>query len=85
MEQEEKTVDIVVQEYEQKLTELENQKNEEIKKLKEEHAQEVRAIISGRKNPQEIKPTENEEEEKDFYTREIEKTKKKLKLIKEEK
>ena len=79
MEDEEKTVDIVVQEYEQKLTELENQKNEEIKKLKEEHAQEVRAIISGRKQPQE-KPTEDEEEDKDFFTKEIEKTKKNLKL-----
>ena len=79
MEDEEKTVDIVVQEYEQKLTDLENQKNEEIKKLKEEHAQEVRAIISGRKQPQE-KPTEDEEEDKDFFTKEIEKTKKNLKL-----
>ena len=76
--QEEKTIDIVVQEYEEKLKEQEKLKQEEIAKIREEHAQEIRAILSGKQIPQE-KPTE-EEEEKGFIATEIEKTKKKLKL-----
>ena len=77
--EDEKTVDIIVQEYEQKLQDLEETKNKEIANLKEEHAQEIRAIISGRQNPQIEKPTEDEEEE-DFFTKNLKQTRKNLKL-----
>lgn len=79
--EEEKTIDVVVQEYEDKITTLNSEHAEELKKLKEEHAKEIRAIISGRKNPQE-KGEPEEEEEKDFFTEEIEKTEKLLKIKK---
>lgn len=77
--QEEKTIDIVVQEYEQK---LENQRKEYEQKIKdqdEKHSKEIRAILSGKNSLVQEKPTE-EDEEKDFITLEIEKTKKNLKL-----
>ena len=79
--EEEKTIDIVVQEYEEKLKAKEKEVEETIARLKEEHAQEIRSIISGRTTPKSEKSTEEEEEEeKDFFTKEIEKTKAKLKI-----
>ena len=77
--QEEKTVDIVIQEYEQKMKQKEENYKKELQALKEENAKVVRAIISGRQSPQIQNPTE-EDEDKDFFTEEIEKTKKNLKL-----
>ena len=83
--EEEKTIDVVVQEYEDKITTLNSEHAEELKKLKEEHAQEIRAIISGRKNPKENVGNQEKDEPKDFFTTEIEKTEKLLKIKKEEK
>ena len=82
MEDTEKTVDVIVQEYEQKITNLEEEHKKEIAKLQEEHKQEIRSIISGRKNPTEVsKNVGNEEtEEKGFFETELDKTLKKLKL-----
>lgn len=77
--EEEKTIDIVVQEYEQKLEKQKQSYEEKLKEEKENHAKEIREIISGRKIPQENKPTE-EQEEKGFFATELEKTKQKLKL-----
>lgn len=82
--EEEKTIDVVVQEYEDKITTLNSEHAEELKKLKEEHAKEIRAIISGRKSIPENVGNQEEKEEKDFFTTEIEKTRKKLKIKKEE-
>lgn len=81
--EEEKTIDVVVQEYEEKLQKQQEDYEKKITELKETHNQEIRSIISGRKTPQEV-GIEKEEEKKDFFTEEIEKTRKKLKIKKEE-
>ena len=68
---EEKTLDVVIADYENK-----------IKELKEQHIKEIKTILSGRN--QESSNSKNvgndENEPKDFFTKEIEKTKEKLKL-----
>lgn len=83
--EEEKTIDVVVQEYEEKLEQQKKDYEEKLLKEKELHNQEIRAIISGRKNPPENVGTSKQEEPKDFFTTEIEKTEKLLKIKKEEK
>lgn len=84
MENEEKTVDVVVQEYEQQIAELKQEHEKELLKIKEEHKQEIRSIISGRKNPSEtskkVGNEEDDEEEKGFFETELDKTRKNLKL-----
>ena len=79
MEDEEKSVDVIVQEYEKKLQEQKEIYEKQLKEEQEKHNNEIRSIISGRKEPQ--NPVgEEEEEEKDFFANEIEKTMKNLKL-----
>ena len=79
--EEEKTLDVVVQEYEQKLEQQKLDYEKKISELQENHNQEIRSIISGRKVPQ-VKGEPQEEQEKDFFTDEIEKTEKLLKIKK---
>ena len=80
MENEEKSVDVIVQEYEKKLQEQKDDYEKRLKDEQEKHNQEIRSIISGKKELQNPVGEEDEEEEKDFFTIEIEKTKKNLKL-----
>ena len=79
-EEQEKTVDVVVQEYEKKLQEQKDDYEKKLKEEQENHNQEIRSIISGRTSPKVENPVGEEEEEQDFFTKEIEKTKKNLKL-----
>lgn len=79
--EEEKTLDVVVQEYEQKLEQQKQDYEKKISELQENHNQEIRSIISGRKVPQ-VKGEPQEEQPKDFFTDEIEKTEKLLKIKK---
>lgn len=79
--EEEKTLDVVVQEYEQKLEQQKLDYEKKISELQENHNQEIRSIISGRKVPQ-VKDEPQEEQPKDFFTDEIEKTEKLLKIKK---
>lgn len=83
--EEEKTIDVVVQEYEEKLEQQKKDYEEKLAKEKELHNQEIRAIISGRKNPKENVGNQEKDEPKDFFATEIEKTEKLLKIKKEEK
>ncbi len=80
--EEEKTIDVVVQEYEQKLQQQKEDYEKKLAEQQENHNQEIRAIISGRKNPKDVGKPEKEEPEKDFFTTEIEKTEKLLKIKK---
>lgn len=80
--EEEKTVDIVVAEYEQQISDLKAEHEKEISDLKKLHAQEVKGILSGKKisNPNSKNVGNEEEEKKSFLETEIDKTKKLLKL-----
>ena len=81
---EDKTLDTVVAEYEQKLKEKDEELNKKIEDLNKQHIEEIKSIISGRKTVVEKEVGKEKEEQKDFFTEEIEKTKKKLKIKKEE-
>ena len=92
---EEKTVETVVKEYEQKIadrekefiaekeqmkTDFENEK----KKLNEQHNKEVAEIIRGRKTIENVQE-KDEENDKSFFDKTVEETKKKLGITKGEK
>lgn len=83
MENEEKTIDVVVQEYEQKLQQQKDDYEKKLKEQQETHNQEIRSIISGRKNPSQEKTSRQEEDDdKDFFETELDKTLKNLKITK---
>lgn len=82
--EEEKTIDIVVAEYEKKLQEEKEKHEKEVNDLKKTHAEEVKSILSGRKTfGQKEVGKQDEDEKESFLDTEIKKTKKILK-IKEE-
>ena len=92
---EEKTVETVVKEYEQKIAdrekefiaEKEKMKNDfedEKKKLNEQHNKEVAEIIRGRKSIENVQE-KDEENDKSFFDKTVEETKKKLGITKGEK
>lgn len=82
--EEEKTIDIVVQEYEEKIKNLNEENEQKIKDLKEEHAKEIRMILTGKKIDTSKNVGNEEEQKEDFFTSEIRKTKKLLKIKEEE-
>ena len=92
---EEKTVETVVKEYEQKIAdrekefiaEKEKMKNDfeiEKKELTEQHNKEVAEIIRGRKSIENVQE-KDEENDKSFFDKTVEETKKKLGITKGEK
>ena len=76
---EEKTLDVVVSEYEKKLEKQRETYESQIRVINENHAKEIRAILSGEKIDT-SKTGKKDDEEKSFFAKEIEKTKEKLKL-----
>ena len=91
---EEKTVETVVKEYEQKIAEREKEfiaekekmKNDfesEKKQLNEQHNKEVAEIIRGRKSIENVQE-KGEENDKSFFDKTVEETKKKLGITKGE-
>ena len=93
---EEKTVETVVKEYEQKIAdrekefiaEKEKMKSDfekEKKELNEQHNKEVAEIIRGRKTIENVQEKDDEENDKSFFDKTVEETKKKLGITKGEK
>ena len=92
---EEKTVETVVKEYEQKIADREKEFiaekekmksdfEDEKKKLNEQHNKEVAEIIRGRKSIENVQE-KDEENDKSFFDKTVEETKKKLGITKGEK
>lgn len=74
-----------LQEKEQIKKEMENKFEEEKKKLQETHNKEIADIIMGRKSVEQVQNNDEEENDKSFFDKMVEKTKKILGITKEEK
>lgn len=91
MAEENKTVETIVKEYEQKIAEREKEFiaekekmkedfEKEKKDLEEQHNKDIAEIVRGRKSIEEVQEKDKEEnDEKSFFDKAVEETKKKLK------
>ena len=94
--EENETIEQITQSYEEKIAQREkevlaekeqmkNQFEEEKKELIKKHNKEIADIISGRKSIEEGQKKDEEENDKSFFDKQVEETRKKLGLTKGEK
>ena len=93
---ENQTIDQITKSYEEKIAQrekeileekkqLEEKHKKEIKELEEKHNKDIADIITGRKEVNEIQKKEIENDDKSFFDKQVEETKKKLGITKGEK
>ena len=93
---EDKTIEVVTKEYEEKIAEREKEHIKEKEKLKEEfekekqllteqHNKEIAEIIRGRKTVEDVQKKDEENDDKSFFDKTVEETRKKLGITKGEK
>lgn len=93
---EEKTIEIVTKEFEAKIAEREKEflaEKEQMKKdfekekkdLEEKHNKDIAEIVRGRKSVEDVQKKDEENDDKSFFDKQVEETKKKLGITKGEK
>lgn len=91
-----KTIETITQEYEQRIADREKEFisekekmkqdfDKEKKDLQEQHNKEIAEIVRGRKSIEEVQQKDKENDEKSFFDKTVEETKKKLGITKGEK
>ena len=91
-----KTIETITQEYEQRIADREKEFiaekekmkqdfDKEKKDLQEQHNKEIAEIVRGRKSIEEVQEKDKENDEKSFFDKTVEETKKKLGITKGEK
>ena len=91
-----KTIETITQEYEQRIADREKEFiaekekmkqdfDKEKKDLQEQHNKEIAEIVRGRKSIEDIQQKDKENDEKSFFDKTVEETKKKLGITKGEK
>lgn len=96
MTEENKTIEIVTKEFEKKIADREKEfiaEKEQMKKdfekekqeLEDKHNKDIAEIVRGRKTIEEVQEKDKENDEKSFFDKQVEETKKKLGITKGEK
>lgn len=91
-----KTIETITQEYEQRIADREKEFiaekekmkqdfDKEKKDLQEQHNKEIAEIVRGRKSIEDVQQKDKENDEKSFFDKTVEETKKKLGITKGEK
>ena len=91
-----KTIETITQEYEQRIADREKEFiaekekmkqdfDKEKKDLQEQHNKEIAEIVRGRKSIEDVQQKDKENDEKSFFDKMVEETKKKLGITKGEK
>ena len=91
-----KTIETITQEYEQRIADREKEFiaekekmkqdfDKEKKDLQEQHNKEIAEIVRGRKSIEEVQEKDKENDEKSFFDKTVEETKQKLGITKGEK
>ena len=94
--EENKTIEVITKEYEQKIADrekefiaekekMQKQFDEEKKQLNEKHNKDIADIIMGRKEITEVQKKDVENDDKSYFDKQVEETKKKLGITKGEK
>jgi len=96
MEENKQTIEQITKSYEEKIAkreqeileekkQLEEKHKKEIKELEEKHNKDIADIIMGRKEIEEVQKKEVENDDKSYFDKQVEETKKKLGITKGEK
>lgn len=96
MEENKQTIEQLTKSYEEKIAkreqeileekkQLEEKHKQEIKELNEKHNKDIADIIMGRKEIEEVQKREVENDDKSYFDKQVEETKKKLGITKGEK
>ena len=78
-----KAIEVIKEEYEKKVAELEEKHKQDLaeqeKRLEEKHAKQIRALFLGG-SPSQVEPQKQEDDDKTFEEKVLEKMKQKLKI-----